>query len=79
MQKDQNTRILECISIRKQLQDLGVFVVPDIATIVSTNMNDYIKKGVSRTFMLKTKEKGIMFRVLLAESIGKQSGIEMIK
>lgn len=71
-------RISECVSIRTQLQAYGIFSIPNVATKMTSHMNEFIKDGVSQTFTLKT-EGGISFRVFLTCKEGKQSGVEMIR
>jgi hypothetical protein len=72
-------RIAECFEIRKKLQQCGVLTISDVAKSLGEHMNDYVKTATPQTFKLKSHERGIEFRVILAPTPGKQSGIEMIQ
>ncbi len=77
--KSVEQRIAECISIRQQLQEYGIFSVPDVATKLTKYMNIFITDGASQTFVLKPRIESIEFKVILTCTEGKQSGVQMIR
>ena len=77
--KDVQTRVQECISIRSKLQSLGVLTLPEVATTLTLQMNDYVRTGERTSYTFKTHEHGVELRVILDSREQKQSGIEMMK
>jgi hypothetical protein len=52
--KPTQTKIEECVQIKKQLEHMGILSIPSIKSEVSQAMNAYIQKhiGWTRTFSL---------------------------
>jgi len=74
--KSLEQRLNECFTIRKQLETMGVFIVPENNTIVSVNMNRFIKEASSETFNIEAD--GHKFQILLTTNEHKKSGVTVL-
>lgn len=77
MEKDQTTRVQECINVKHQLMSMGVFVVEDIQRKVTKHMNEYIKEGRAQSFSLQVPNSNTSFKIILTTNVNKQSGVYM--
>ena len=74
--KSLEQRLKECFTIKKQLQAVGVFVLPENNTIVSTHMNRFIKDASSETFHIEAGAH--RFQIILTVNENKKSGVTMM-
>jgi hypothetical protein len=74
--KSLKVRLEECCEIKKQLESLGIFVLPENKMTTTEKMNRYIRDGSCETFVLLAD--GHKFQIVLTSSENKQSGITMI-
>ena len=68
-------RIHECIQIKKQIDQLGIGVLPECKETLAKHMNAFIQEGISQTCILNIPDSKIQFKVILTVQKNKQSGI----
>jgi hypothetical protein len=71
-------RVTECISIRSQLQSLGLLALPRVSRSLTRHMNDFVATGGADTFEVACGE-GVRVRVVLTSRPDRQSGVELIR
>lgn len=76
--KSLDDRIHECIQIKKQLDQLGLGVLPECKETLAKHMNAFIQEGISQTFILNIPDSNIQFKVILTIQKNKQSGVIQI-
>lgn len=74
--KDQQSRLAECIEIRRQVDKLGVMMNEHVQKQFTKYMNEFIKEGTSHTFKTRLDYKHNV-RVKLSTSC--QSGFVLEK
>jgi hypothetical protein len=78
--KDVSVRATEAVEIRRQLQSLGVLVVPENLEKLKHASNSFVKSGVSTTVLLKIpSSRSMRVRVSFLSSRDVKSGITLIQ
>ena len=62
MPKETTERLKECMEIRKQLDDFGIMILPEVQDSI-TIMNDFVRDGVSSSgnIFSETIERNIIY------------------
>uniref|UniRef100_A0A6C0KX05 Uncharacterized protein n=1 Tax=viral metagenome TaxID=1070528 RepID=A0A6C0KX05_9ZZZZ len=62
MPKETTERLKECMEIRKQLDDFGIMILPEVQDLI-TIMNDFVRDGVSSSgnIFSETIERNIIY------------------
>jgi hypothetical protein len=80
MTKTVDTRIAECVNIRRQLQSLGILTIPDISAKLTKRMNEFVSSGISQSFkLIIPDDPGTYVHVILSSNPAKQSGVSLVK
>jgi hypothetical protein len=74
--KSLEQRLKECFTIKKQLEGIGVLVIPENNTIVSTHMNRFIKEATSETFSIEAGAHRL--QIILTINEHKKSGVTVM-
>ena len=77
--KSVKVRLAECMSIRSQLENMGILTQPQIKEELTQRFNAYVRNGDSDTFDLKIPRTQTGFQIRLTNKVGKQSGISMVR
>jgi hypothetical protein len=74
--KSLEQRLKECFAIKKQLEAVGVLVLPENNSIVSTHMNRFIKEATSETFYIEAGAHKL--QIILTINEHKKSGVTVM-
>jgi hypothetical protein len=77
--KDISIRIAEAIEIRKQLQSLGVFVVPQNQEKIRAASDEFIKSAASTSVVLKIPFNTMRIQVSFSIHPDIKSGVILIR
>jgi len=77
--KKLTSRIEDAVSIRKQLKDMGVLVVPEIYNKIRKHSDDFINNGTSATVKLRLPFEKTIIEVMLVADENKKSGITVLQ